>query len=172
VPDVVLRHGDVIGADGWTLEAVYTPGHAGNHLCYALAAERALFSGDHIMGWSTSVIGPPDGDLRQYLASLRLVLERDDAVLWPTHGPPITDPPPLIRAYLAHREERTAQIMAVLQDGPATLAEIVPRLYGDTPKVLWRGAASSAYAHLLQLVEEGAVIADGAPRRSARYSVS
>jgi glyoxylase-like metal-dependent hydrolase (beta-lactamase superfamily II) len=172
VPDIVLRHGDVLHGSGWTLEAVHTPGHTSNHLCFALREERALFSGDHVMGWSTSVIGPPDGNLGQFLASLRLLLERDDAVYWPTHGPPITEPHALVRAYLDHREERTEQILAVLRDGPATLAEIVPRIYVDTPKPLWRAAAASSYAHLLQLVDDGVVTADAPGRRSARYTLT
>ena len=93
-PDVRLAHGEVVEGAGWTVEAVHTPGHTSNHTAYALAEERALFTGDHVMGWSTTVIAPPDGDMRAYFASLRLLLGRDDAVLWPTHGGPVTDPPP------------------------------------------------------------------------------
>jgi glyoxylase-like metal-dependent hydrolase (beta-lactamase superfamily II) len=172
-PDVVLRHGDVVSGPGWTLEAVHTPGHTSNHLCYALREEAALFSGDHVMGWSTTVIVPPDGDLGQYLASLQLVLDRGDEVLWPTHGPPITDPPALLRSYLAHRQDRTDQIVAVLADGPAGLVDIVPVVYRDVAKTLWLPAAMSTHAHLLHLVEEGrvAVVGGGPPRRTARYEV-
>jgi glyoxylase-like metal-dependent hydrolase (beta-lactamase superfamily II) len=172
VPDVVVSAGDVISGPGWTLEAVHTPGHTSNHLCYALAEERALFTGDHVMGWSTSVIGPPDGSLAQYLASLRLLLGRSDDVYWPTHGPPITDPPALVHAYLAHREERTEQILAALAAGASMLSEIVPIIYTDVPKQLWRAAAASSYAHLLQLVEEGKVVSDGPARRTASYSLA
>ena len=172
-PDVELRHGDIVSGPGWTIEAVHTPGHTSNHLCYALREEHALFSGDHVMGWSTSVIVPPDGDLGQYLTSLQLVLDRGDEVLWPTHGPPITDPPALLQSYLAHRQDRTDQITAVLAVGPATLADIVPTVYRDVAKTLWLPAAMSTHAHLLHLVEEGRVrVVDGdEPRRTARYEL-
>jgi len=173
-PDISLRHGDVVSGPGWTIEAVHTPGHTSNHLCYALREEQALFSGDHVMGWSTTVIVPPDGDLGQYLASLQLVLDRDDDVLWPTHGPPITDPQALVRSYVAHRQDRTDQIVAVLADGPAGLTDIVPRVYRDVAKTLWLPAAMSTHAHLLHLVEEGRVrvVGGGEPRRTARYELA
>ena len=173
-PDIPLRDGDVVSGPGWTIEAVHTPGHTSNHLCYALREEQALFSGDHVMGWSTTVIVPPDGDLGQYLASLELVLDRDDDVLWPTHGPPITDPQALVRSYVAHRQDRTDQIVAVLADGPAGLTDIVPRVYRDVDKTLWLPAAMSTHAHLLHLVEEGRVrvVGGGEPRRTARYELA
>ena len=141
--------------DGWTLEAVHTPGHTSNHLCYALREEQTLFTGDHVMGWSTSVIGPPDGNMADYLASLRLLLDRDDALYVPTHGPPVTEPHTLVRAFIAHREERTGQILDELAKGPSTIARLVPKLYRDVSKALWRPAAASTYAHLLQLVGDG-----------------
>ena len=111
-PDVRLAHGAVVEGDGWTIEAVHTPGHTSNHLCFGLREESALFSGDHVMGWSTTVIAPPDGDMSAYLASLRLLLDRDDATYWPTHGGPITEPAPFVEAYLAHRLEREGQVLA------------------------------------------------------------
>jgi glyoxylase-like metal-dependent hydrolase (beta-lactamase superfamily II) len=170
-PDVVLRDGDVIQGDGWTLEAVHTPGHASNHLCYLLREEAVLCSGDHVMGWSTSVIAPPDGHLGQYLASLEKLLGRpQDRRYLPTHGPEITEPHTLVRAFLAHRLERTDQIVAALAAGPATIAELVPRLYADVSKRLWRGAAASMYAHVLHLYDLGTVVVDdGSPlRRTSR----
>ena len=169
-PDHKLRHGDVVSGDGWTLEAVHTPGHTSNHLCYALPEERTLFTGDHVMGWSTSVIGPPDGNMADYLASLRLLLDRDDAVYLPTHGPPVTEPHALVRAFIAHREERTGQILAELAKGPTTIARLVPKLYRDVSKALWRPAAASIYAHLLQLVGDGRVVCEGEPRRTSTYT--
>ena len=174
VPDIVLTDGDVVGGGDWTLQAIHTPGHTSNHLCYALQEEAALFSGDHVMGWSTTVIVPPDGNLADYLDSLRLLLERDDDVYWPTHGPPITEPLELVRSYLAHREERTDQIYDVLHDGPATIPDIVRRVYADVPKTLWVPAAMSTHAHLLQLVQAGAVRVegDGPPRRTATYALA
>jgi glyoxylase-like metal-dependent hydrolase (beta-lactamase superfamily II) len=173
-PDVVVGDGDVVAGPGWTLQAVHTPGHTSNHLCYALAEEQTLFSGDHVMGWSTSVITPPDGDMVAFLASLRLLLDRDDASYWPTHGPQITDPKALVRAYLAHRQERTDQVVAALAAGPATIVEIVPHIYAGVAKTLWVPAAMSTYAHLLQLVAEGRVRVDGdrPPTRTARYELS
>ena len=172
-PNVVLRDGEVVSGDGWTLQAVHTPGHTSNHLCFALREEGALFSGDHVMGWSTSVITPPDGDMVAFLASLRLLLDRDDVSYWPTHGPQITDPKELVRAYLAHRQERTDQVVAALRDGPATIVEIVPRIYAEVAKTLWVPAAMSTYAHLVQLVDEGEVVVDGGgpPKRTSRYGL-
>jgi glyoxylase-like metal-dependent hydrolase (beta-lactamase superfamily II) len=170
-PDWHIGHGDVIDGKGWTLEAIHTPGHTSNHLCFALREEDAVFTGDHVMGWSTSVIGPPDGDVAAYLASLRLLLGRDDATYWPTHGPPVTDPHGLVRAFLAHRAERTRQIVAGLAEGQSTIAELVPVMYADVDKGLWRAAAASTYAHLLMLIDEGRVEADGPPRRTSRYQL-
>jgi len=172
-PDVVLRDGDVVAGDGWTIEAVHTPGHTSNHLCYALREEAALFSGDHVMGWSTSVITPPDGDMVAFLDSLRLLLARDDESYWPTHGPQITAPKDLVRAYLTHREERTAQVVAALADGPATLIEIVPRIYADVAKTLWVPAALDPHAAFGDELEEVGVGGHGGgpPKRTARYEL-
>ena len=166
-----MGHGDVIAGKGWTLEAIHTPGHTSNHLCYALREENAVFTGDHVMGWSTSVIGPPDGQLGAYLDSLRLLLDRDDAVYWPTHGPPVTEPHGLVRAFLAHRAERTQQVLRRLGRGPATIAELVPEIYADVSRGLWRPAAASTYAHLLMLVDEGQVTSDGPPKRTSVYQL-
>ena len=169
VPNVVLAHGDRLMADGWTLRAVHTPGHTSNHLCFELVEERTLFTGDHVMGWSTTVIAPPDGSLAAYLASLRLLLDRDDLLYRPTHGAPITEPHALVRAYLTHRQERTEQIVAALAHGPATIAAMVPVIYASVSKALWRPAAASMYAHLLLLIESGHVVADEAGRCSTRF---
>src|ERR1700742_2398032 len=105
-PDVSLCGGGEISGPGWTLEAIPTPGHTSNHLCYALPQENALFSGDHIMGWSTTVIVPPDVDMTDYIESLELTRDRDFSIIWPTHGPPIRDPRPFIDGLIAHRHER------------------------------------------------------------------
>ena len=173
VPDNRLDDGDVVAGPGWTVTAVHTPGHTSNHLCFALAEEQSLFTGDHVMGWSTSVIGPPDGDLLQYLASLRLLLGRDDERYWPTHGAAVTDPKGLVSAYITHREERTQQILDALATRPATIAELVPTIYAEVAKTLWRPAAASMYAHLLALVADGRLAVegevDGAARRTSRY---
>ncbi len=170
-PDTRIGHGDVVAGKGWTLEAIHTPGHTSNHLCFALREESAVFTGDHVMGWSTSVIGPPDGQLGPYLDSLRLLLDRDDSAYWPTHGPQVTHPHALVRAFLAHRAERTEQILTRLRRGPATIAQLVPEIYADVSKGLWRPAAASTYAHLLMLVDEARVGCDGPPRRTTEYAL-
>lgn len=172
-PDVTMRDGDVVRGSTWTLRAVHTPGHTSNHLCFALEEEATLFSGDHVMGWSTSVIGPPDGNLGQYLGSLRTLLGRPDARYRPTHGPVIERPHELVRAFLAHRAERTEQLLLALADGPATLAQLVPRLYAPaTPKTLWRAAAASLYAHVLDQIERGTVAPVGELKRSATFRLA
>lgn len=167
--DEALRDGDRIGGAGWTFEVLHTPGHTSNHLCFALEEERALFTGDHVMGWSTTVISPPDGDMTAYMANLRRLLERDDASLWPTHGLPVTAPKPFLEALIAHREERIAQILEILAAGPATIAEMVPRMYRDVPDYLHPAAARSVLAHLIQLVDENRVAAAGAGGIDAAY---
>lgn len=166
VPDVVVRDGQVIAGNGFTFECVYTPGHTSNHMCYALPEEKALFTGDHVMGWSTTVVAPPDGDMAQYMASLRKLLARDDRILYPTHGAPIRDPGPFLRAYLDHRLEREAQILACLRAGVNTIPDIVARLYADVDTRLHPAAARSVLAHLIQLEAEGRVSQSG-----GRYSV-
>jgi glyoxylase-like metal-dependent hydrolase (beta-lactamase superfamily II) len=171
VPTLVLADGDQLVGDGWTLRAVHTPGHTSNHLCFELVEESTLFTGDHVMGWSTTVIAPPDGNLAAYIASLRLLLDRDDLLYRPTHGAPITEPQALVRAYLTHRQQRTEQIVAALADGPATIASLVPLIYSSVSKALWRPAAASMYAHILQLIESGVVVADEPGRCSSRFSL-
>jgi glyoxylase-like metal-dependent hydrolase (beta-lactamase superfamily II) len=173
-PDVLVGDGDLVEGDGWTLEAVHTPGHASNHLCYLFREEGVLFSGDQVMGWSTSVIGPPDGDLGDYMASLEKLLGRpDDRRYRPTHGPEISDPQPFVSALLAHRRERSGEILDVLGAGPATIAEMVPRMYAEVSKRLWRAAASSVWAHLLHLERLGMVeVEDGGEmRRTSRFGL-
>src|SRR5215472_9007759 len=117
VPDVVLDDGDAIAGEGWRFEAVHTPGHTSNHLCFALPERGILFSGDHVMGWSTSVVAPPDGDMAAYMASLAKLLFRNDKVYWPTHGPAIDRPQRHVRAFIAHRREREAGILECLSGG-------------------------------------------------------
>lgn len=168
-PDVELSGGDVIAGDGWTLEALFTPGHASNHMAFALHEEKALFSGDHVMGWSTTVVAPPDGDMRQYMASLDAVIARDFDVLWPTHGAPVTDVRPFLAAYRAHRQAREAQIMARLAAGDRTVADMVPVLYAAVDRKLWPAASLSVLAHLIKLVEDGTATSDGRPGLGASF---
>ncbi len=157
-PDVLLAHGDVVTGDGWSVECVHTPGHTSNHLCFQLREHKALFSGDHVMGWSTTIISPPDGDMVSYLRSLELLLERDDECYWPTHGPCIRDPKPLVRALIAHRLERADEIRACLADGVDTIAAMVPRMYSELSVTMHPAAARSVFATLIYLVERGEVV--------------
>ena len=157
VPDVAVRDGDVVAGNGFAFECVFTPGHTSNHMCYALREEKALFSGDHAMGWSTTVVAPPDGDMAAYMASLRKLLVRDDRILYPTHGAPVLEPKPLLRAYIDHRLEREAQILQCLRDGLATIPQMVGRIYADVDPRLHAAAARSVLAHLIQLEADGRV---------------
>ncbi|HUB86214.1 MAG TPA: MBL fold metallo-hydrolase [Rhizomicrobium sp.] len=167
VPDVRVKDGDIVAGNGFTFECVYTPGHTSNHMCFALKEERALFTGDHIMGWSTTVVTPPDGDMAQYMASVKKLMARDDRILYPTHGAPVTDPKPFLAAYLEHRLEREAQIVAGIRDGLSTIPQMVARMYADVDKRLHPAASRSVLAHLIQLEHEGRVVRDGSHYRLA-----
>ncbi|WP_298126866.1 MBL fold metallo-hydrolase [Brevundimonas sp.] len=163
VPDRILEDGEVITGDGWTLETLATPGHASDHLSFALHEENALFCGDHVMGWSTTVVAPPDGDMAAYMASLDKVIARRFDRLFPTHGAPIEDPAPFLGAYRDHRLARDAQILARLAAGDRRISEIVPHLYATVDARLWPAASLSVWAHLIALVEAGrAQAGDGA----------
>ena len=169
-PDVFMADGDVVSGRGWTLETVATPGHASNHLCYALAQESALFSGDHVMGWSTTVVSPPDGDMADYLASLDKVAARGFQTLWPTHGPPVREVAPFLDAYRAHRLERERQILEQLARGRTHIPDMVRVIYADIDPRLHPAAAHSVLAHLIQLVREGRARSDGPPGPDAAYA--
>ena len=162
-PDHKVRHGDVIEGAGWTMECVFTPGHTSNHMCFALREEKALFSGDHVMGWSTSVIAPPDGEMGSYLHSLTRLLDRPETVYWPTHGPAITDAHAHVRAFIAHRAERETQILDRLAPGPAGIMGMVREIYAAVDPRLHPAAARSVLAHLLHMHDRGLVTAEGAP---------
>jgi glyoxylase-like metal-dependent hydrolase (beta-lactamase superfamily II) len=168
-PDVEMGDGDALQGDGWTLQAVYTPGHTSNHTCFALPEESALFSGDHVMGWSTTVVSPPDGDMHRYMQSLRRLLERDDVVYWPTHGPAIREPRHFVAELIRHREEREEQITACLEKGIGDIREMVATMYADVPKQLHGAAARSVLAHLIHMVETGRAACDGEPTVDAAY---
>lgn len=158
VPDVTVRDGQrFITVDGWSLTAVHTPGHTSNHICIHLDTENALFTGDHIMGWSTTVVSPPDGDMRDYMASVRKLMSRTDSILYPTHGNPVRDPAPFLAAYLAHRVERENQILGLLARQPMTIRAIVDILYADVRKELHKAARRSVMSHILKLVADGRV---------------
>jgi glyoxylase-like metal-dependent hydrolase (beta-lactamase superfamily II) len=157
VPDHVVRDGDLIECDGFTVECVHTPGHCSNHVCYQLQGERALFSGDHVMGWSTSVVSPPDGDMADYLRSLEKLLERDDVRYYPTHGPPVDDPKTLVRAFIAHRHAREDQIIECLARGLTRIVDMVPVMYASVSPLLYPAAARSVLAHVEHMIATGRV---------------
>lgn len=171
-PDVVVADGDLIEGAGWTMDVVHTPGHTSNHVCFGLQEEKVLFTGDHVMGWATSVISPPDGDLFDYLNSLRKLLGRDDERYWPTHGPAIDDPKTYVQSFLDHRLSREHQIVAALEEGPSTIKAIVPGMYEDVDKRLWRAAANSVYSHLLALHRDGRATADPQPSLTATWTLT
>jgi glyoxylase-like metal-dependent hydrolase (beta-lactamase superfamily II) len=168
-PDMLVRDGLRIAGPGWTLEAMTTPGHASNHVAYALLEEDALFSGDHVMGWSTTVISPPDGDMADYYASLEKVAARNFAQLWPTHGPPVVEPGPFLDAYAAHRRARERQIVEALASGETHIRPMVERLYAAVDRRLHPAAAHSVWAHLIDLAKRGVVVADGPPELGSAY---
>ena len=172
VPDIVVKDGDEVAGPGWRFEAVHTPGHTSNHLCFALPDSGILFSGDHVMGWSTSVIAPPDGDMAAYMASLDKLLERSDSVYWPTHGPAITEPKDHVRAFIAHRREREAGVIACLEAGIGQVDAMVERLYIGLNPNLRRAAGRSVLAHLIDLIGRGIAKSDSNVSVEATYRLA
>jgi glyoxylase-like metal-dependent hydrolase (beta-lactamase superfamily II) len=169
-PDVRVGDGEVVAmGDGWTIRGVYTPGHTSNHMCFALDEERSLFTGDHIMGWSTTVVSPPDGDMRSYIESLRKVIGRDDASLWPTHGAPVMSPRPFLQAFLDHRLAREAQVLGAVRRGLSQIDAIVKVLYADVREELHKAAGRSVLSHLIKLVQDGEVVVEGKLGPAASY---
>ncbi|MFN4288823.1 MAG: MBL fold metallo-hydrolase [Brevundimonas sp.] len=156
-PDRWIEDGEKVSGPGWKLKAVATPGHASNHVAFALEEENALFSGDHVMGWSTTVVAPPDGDMRAYIDSLKRVMAEGYGTLWPTHGPPVRNVGPFLQACLDHRLMRERQLLDALAHGPAGIEAMVPKLYAETDPKLWPAAGLSMRAHLIKLMEEGRV---------------
>ena len=174
-PDVAVLDGEeFLSTSEFSLTAVATPGHTSNHLSVAMDVDRALFTGDHVMGWSTTVVSPPDGDMRAYIESMHKVISRNDAILWPTHGGPITDPQPFLNAYLGHRLEREKQIVLQIAAGNDTIPGIVKVLYANIDKRLHRPARRSVWSHLRKLVDDGVIAtADGgAPRLLGTYKLT
>jgi len=171
-PDLILGAGHRVMGPGWTLEAVPTPGHTSDHLCYSLPEESLLFTGDHVMGWSTSVVIPPDGDMAAYRASLRLLEGRGDRAYLPGHGPPVADPMPYLAALLVHRQEREQEIMAALGAGASSIPAIVRLVYAAVDPRLHPAAGMSVLAHLRALVAEGRVACEGEPGPAAAYRLS
>jgi glyoxylase-like metal-dependent hydrolase (beta-lactamase superfamily II) len=167
-PDAILVDGERWQGAGYTLEAVATPGHCSNHVCFALVEEGALFSGDHVMAWSTSVVAPPDGSMRAYLDSLDKLRGRAETIYWPGHGGPVAEPQRYLRALIHHRRQREASILNTLADGPQTIPALVAKVYVGLNPSLTHAAGFSTLAHLEDLSERGLVVAeveDGAESR-------
>jgi len=160
-PDRVLADGESVSGSGWTLEAVATPGHTSNHLCFALRESKALFSGDHIMGWSTTVVSPPDGDMADYMRSLDKLIARDDRIYYPAHGDPVTDPQRFVRAIATHRRQRERQILDLLEQEAQPIPAMVASMYRGIDPRLHGAAGRSVLAHLIDLETRDRVWRDG-----------
>ena len=160
-PARVLADGEAVAGAGWTLRVVATPGHTSNHLAFALEETGALFSGDHVMGWSTSVVSPPDGDMTAYLASLEKLLAREDRVYYPGHGDRVDNPRRLVRGMLGHRKQREGQVMRLLREGPRDVPDMTRRMYVGLDQRLLPAAEQSVLAHLIDLERRKAAIREG-----------
>ncbi|WP_420140414.1 MBL fold metallo-hydrolase [Sphingomonas sp.] len=160
-PDRVLADGETIGGPGWTLEAVATPGHTSNHLCFGLRESGALFTGDHIMGWSTTVVSPPDGDMGDYMRSLDTLLGRSDRIYYPAHGDPVEEPQRFVRAVAAHRRQRERQSLDLLEHGAQPVPDMVAAMYRGLDPRLHGAAGRSVLAHLIDLEARDRVWRDG-----------
>ena len=168
-PDRVLADGDRVAGDGWTLEAVATPGHTSNHLCFALLEEQALFTGDHLMGWSTSVVSPPDGDMGAYMRSMQRLIDREDAVYYPAHGEPVDTPQRWARGMMGHRKQREGQILRhIAAPEGITIPQMVEQMYKGVDPGLHPAAGRSVLAHLIDLDQRGLAAATGDGRWRAR----
>ena len=160
-PDRILEHGEAMTGTGWTLRAVHTPGHTSNHLCFALEESGALFTGDHVMGWSTSVVIPPDGDMGDYLKSLEHLQSREDRVYYSAHGAPIDKPRQLVRGMIGHRRQRENQILRLMGERARPIPEFIPEMYKGLDERLIPAAEMSVEAHLLDLKRRGLVSSQG-----------
>ena len=168
-PDREMRESDVVEGPGWTLEAIETPGHTANHLAFRLAKENALFSGDHVMGWSTTIVAPPDGSMSDFMASLEKLRGRPEGVYWPGHGGPVREPQRFVRALIHHRRQRETSILNRLQAGDRNAAEIVQAIYQGLAPALVGAARLSVFAHLEDLVAQGKAWTEGAPTADGVY---
>lgn len=168
-PDIAVAHGDVIEGDGWSMEALHTPGHTANHASFALNGSGHVFSGDHVMAWATSIIAPPDGAMSDFMASLDMLLTRDDSRYLPGHGGPVTEPRQFVRALRTHRRMREQAVLRRIENGDRLISEMVAVIYRETDPRLHGAAALSVLAHLEDLVGRGAVVTDGPPSIAGEY---
>ena len=171
-PDAILADGERLHGSGYSIEAVATPGHCSNHLCFALLEEGALFSGDHVMAWSTSIVAPPDGSMRAYMASLEKLRRRDEKIYWPGHGGPVLEPQRYLRALIHHRRQREASILTALGDGAQTIPALVAKVYTGLSPSLTGAAGLSTLAHLEDLRERGLVVAEAPDGGAARFRLA
>ncbi|MEN3930293.1 MBL fold metallo-hydrolase [Microvirga sp. W0021] len=171
-PDIVLEDGWTVEGKGWLLETVATPGHTANHLSFRLNEENALFSGDHVMAWSTTVVAPPEGSMSTYMASLEKLLKRDEVIYWPGHGGPVNDPKAYVRALLLHRRAREAAILRRIKEGDSDIPAIVSALYPGLNPALIGAASCSVFAHLEDMVQRGLVTTDSLPSIEGLYAAS
>ena len=160
-PDHALSDQEIVEGDGWALRTVLTPGHAANHAAFALEGTGKLFSGDHVMAWSTTIVAPPDGSMPDYMNSLDRLLERDDSLYFPGHGGPVRNPPAFVRGLRTHRKMRERAIIERIEQGDRRIPDIVAAIYRDTDPRLFGAAGMSVLAHLEDLVARGAVFTDG-----------
>jgi glyoxylase-like metal-dependent hydrolase (beta-lactamase superfamily II) len=168
-PDRALADGEVVSGAGWTLEAVTTPGHTANHTAYAFKENNMLFSGDHVMAWSTPVVAPPDGSMGDYMASLQKLSKRSEPIYFPGHGPAVTNAPRFVAAYILHRKAREASILNRLQKGESDIPSLVTGIYANLDPRLLKAAGMSVLAHLEDLVARGAVTTNGPASIAGRY---
>ena len=166
-PDQILPDGGRVAGAGWQLEAIWTPGHFGNHHCFAL--DDVLFTGDLVMGWASSLVSPPDGDLTDFMASCARLQRRQDRLYLPGHGAPVTDPAARIDWLIGHRRTREAAILDALTQGPATAEALAARIYTDTPAALLPAAARNVFAHLIDLTQKNKAAPEGPLSWSARF---
>lgn len=171
-PDHLLQDSDTVEGSGWKIQAVHTPGHLSNHLCFAMPDLKILFTGDHMMGWATTVVAPPEGNMGEYLDSLDKLLARDDEIYFPTHGAPIKKPHRFVRAVKTHRLMRDAQILDQLKKGRTRIKEIVPAMYADVDPRLHKAAALNVFAHIIRLVKTGSVVCEGEPSLGSSYTLA
>ncbi len=172
VPDIAIGDGQTISGDGWALTGALTPGHTANHAAFALEGSDILFSGDHVMAWATTIVAPPDGSMADYMASLDKLIARDDRLMLPGHGGPVTSPGPFLRGLKTHRRLRERSILERIRTGEDTIPEIVKMIYRDTDKRLHGAAALSVLAHIEDLMERGEVVTDGPPSLGAHYRLA
>jgi len=168
-PDTILPDGGTVDGDGWSISGLHTPGHAANHMAFALEGTGILFSADHVMAWSTSIVAPPDGAMADYMASLEKLLERDDRFFLPGHGGPVVQPKAFMRGLKAHRKMRERAVLDRLEKGDRTIADMVKTIYRDTDPRLHGAAGLSILAHLEDLVGRGLAITEGAPSITGIY---